>query len=158
MKYHILHDFRSSTPFTEKSCDHFKDLHKLELLTNFDVIRGYSHLFRKNVRFKTFVTLIIELLNFSNICSRSIKFQNVLKREASKFLKFQQSRLRHKIEISPQETYKAENFIFRTSIGHYSMTKRISEIYSNIREATNIYNVGDKSFETDFKIYRTGSC
>ena len=37
MKYHILHDFRISTPFEEKSSDHFKDLHKLKLLTNFDV-------------------------------------------------------------------------------------------------------------------------
>ena len=37
MKYHILHDFISSTPFEEKSSDHFKDLHKIELLTNFDV-------------------------------------------------------------------------------------------------------------------------
>ena len=37
MKYHILHDFRTSTPFEEKSSDHFKDLHKLRLLTNFDV-------------------------------------------------------------------------------------------------------------------------
>ena len=35
MKYHILHDFRTSTPIKEKSSDHFKDLH--ELLTNFDV-------------------------------------------------------------------------------------------------------------------------
>ena len=37
MKYHILHDFRTSTPFIEKSPDHFKDLHEMELLTNFDV-------------------------------------------------------------------------------------------------------------------------
>ena len=37
MKYHILHHFRTSTPFKEKSSDHFKDLHKIELLTNFDV-------------------------------------------------------------------------------------------------------------------------
>ena len=32
MEYHILHDFRTSTPFKEKSSNHFKDLH-----TNFDV-------------------------------------------------------------------------------------------------------------------------
>ena len=38
MKYPVLHDFMSSTPFEEKSSDHFKDLHKLELLTNFDII------------------------------------------------------------------------------------------------------------------------
>ena len=35
MKYHVLRDFMSSTPFEEKSSDHFKDLHKMELLTNF---------------------------------------------------------------------------------------------------------------------------
>ena len=29
MKYHILHDVRTSNPFNEKSSDHFKDLHKL---------------------------------------------------------------------------------------------------------------------------------
>ena len=42
MKYHILHRFRTSTPFKEKSSDHFKDLHKMELfddnLTSF--LRG----------------------------------------------------------------------------------------------------------------------
>ena len=37
MKNHILHDFRTSTPFKEKSADHFKDLHKLKLVTDFDV-------------------------------------------------------------------------------------------------------------------------
>ena len=37
MKYHILRDYRTSTPFKGKSFDHFKDLHKLRLLTNFDV-------------------------------------------------------------------------------------------------------------------------
>ena len=37
MKYHILHDLRTSTPFKEKSSDHFKDLHKMELLTHFDI-------------------------------------------------------------------------------------------------------------------------
>ena len=36
MKYHVLHDFIISAPFKEKSSDHFKDLHKMELLTNFD--------------------------------------------------------------------------------------------------------------------------
>ena len=36
MKYHIFNDFRTSTPYKEKSSDHFKDLHKLELLKNFD--------------------------------------------------------------------------------------------------------------------------
>ena len=33
MKYHVLHDFITSTPLEEKSSDHFKDLHKMELLT-----------------------------------------------------------------------------------------------------------------------------
>ena len=37
MKYHILHDFGSSTPFKEKSSDRSKDLYKLKLLTNFDI-------------------------------------------------------------------------------------------------------------------------
>ena len=37
MKYHVLDDFITSTPFEEKSSDHFKDLHKMELLTNFDI-------------------------------------------------------------------------------------------------------------------------
>ena len=37
MKYHVLHDFITSTPFEEKSSDHFKDYHKTSLLTNFDV-------------------------------------------------------------------------------------------------------------------------
>ena len=36
MKYHILHHFRTSALFKEKSSDHFKDLHKMELFTNFD--------------------------------------------------------------------------------------------------------------------------
>ena len=30
-KYHILHDFRTSTPFKENSSDHFKDLHKMSI-------------------------------------------------------------------------------------------------------------------------------
>ena len=33
-----LHDFRIFIPFEEKSSDHFKDLHKLKFLTNFDDI------------------------------------------------------------------------------------------------------------------------
>ena len=37
MEYHSLHHFRTSTPFKEKSSDHFKDLHRLKLLTNLDV-------------------------------------------------------------------------------------------------------------------------
>ena len=37
MKYHVLHDFVTSTPFEEKSSDHRKDLHKIELLKNFDI-------------------------------------------------------------------------------------------------------------------------
>ena len=37
MKYHVLHDFITSTPFKEKSSHHFKDLHKMELLTNFSL-------------------------------------------------------------------------------------------------------------------------
>ena len=37
MKYHVLHDLITSTPFEEKSSDHFKVRHKMELLTNFDI-------------------------------------------------------------------------------------------------------------------------
>ena len=37
MKYHVLHDFITSTPFEEKSPGHFKDLHTIELLINFDL-------------------------------------------------------------------------------------------------------------------------
>ena len=37
IKYDILQDFRTSIPFKEKSSDHFNDLHKLNLLTNFYV-------------------------------------------------------------------------------------------------------------------------
>ena len=37
MKYHILHVFRTSIEFIKKSSDHFKDIHKLKLLTSFDV-------------------------------------------------------------------------------------------------------------------------
>ena len=35
MKYHIFHDFRTSTSFKEKFCDHV--LHELKALTNFNV-------------------------------------------------------------------------------------------------------------------------
>ena len=37
MKYRILHDFKTSTPFKEKSSDHFEDLYKPEHLTNSDI-------------------------------------------------------------------------------------------------------------------------
>ena len=37
MKYHTSHDFRTLSPFREKSSDHSKDLNKLNFLTNFDV-------------------------------------------------------------------------------------------------------------------------
>ena len=37
MKYHILHYFRTSIPFKEKSSDYFNCLDKMELFTNFDV-------------------------------------------------------------------------------------------------------------------------
>ena len=35
--YHILHDFRTSTSFSEKFSANFKVLYKLKLLINFDV-------------------------------------------------------------------------------------------------------------------------
>ena len=37
MKYHILHEFRASTPFKEKLSDNFKTLHELNLVTKFDL-------------------------------------------------------------------------------------------------------------------------
>ena len=37
MKYHVLRDFITCTFFEEKSSDHFKDLHRMKLLTNFDI-------------------------------------------------------------------------------------------------------------------------
>ena len=37
MKYHILQDLRTCTPFKEKSSDYLKHFHKLKILTNFDV-------------------------------------------------------------------------------------------------------------------------
>ena len=37
MKYNILHVFRTSTAFKEKSSDHFKDIYQLKLVTNCDV-------------------------------------------------------------------------------------------------------------------------
>ena len=37
IKYHILHDFRTSNPFNEKQSQYFKDLYRLTLLTNLDV-------------------------------------------------------------------------------------------------------------------------
>ena len=38
MKYHILHDFRTSTSFKENSSDKIIDYYKLKLLAKFDVI------------------------------------------------------------------------------------------------------------------------
>ena len=37
MNYHVFHDFITFPPFEEKSSDHCTDLHKMELLTNFDI-------------------------------------------------------------------------------------------------------------------------
>ena len=37
MKCHILHAFGTSTAFSGKFSDHFKDIYKLKLLTSFDV-------------------------------------------------------------------------------------------------------------------------
>ena len=36
MKCHILCDFRTSNLCKEKSFEHFRNIHKLKLLTNFD--------------------------------------------------------------------------------------------------------------------------
>ena len=51
MKYHVLHDFITSTHFDERPSDRFKDLHKLELLTNFDISLT-SFLGRRSYDFK----------------------------------------------------------------------------------------------------------
>ena len=56
MRYDILHDFRTSTPFDENSSDHFKDLYKLKLLTNFDVNMTSS---RVRVMNYTFIIFLI---------------------------------------------------------------------------------------------------
>ena len=37
MKYRIFQVLKSSIEFIKKSCDHFKDIYKLKLLTSFDV-------------------------------------------------------------------------------------------------------------------------
>ena len=37
MEYHVLHDFINSVSFGEEFSDHFKDIYKLKLLTNFDI-------------------------------------------------------------------------------------------------------------------------
>ena len=37
MKYHIVHHSRTPISFKEKPTNHCKDLHKLKLVTNFDV-------------------------------------------------------------------------------------------------------------------------
>ena len=37
MEYNVLHGFITSTPFEEKSSDHFNDIYKLKLVTNFDI-------------------------------------------------------------------------------------------------------------------------
>ena len=37
MKYHVLYVFITSTALKEKSSDHFKDIYKMKLVTNFDV-------------------------------------------------------------------------------------------------------------------------
>ena len=37
MKYRILHNFGTSAQSKRKFSDHFKNLHKLKFLTNFDV-------------------------------------------------------------------------------------------------------------------------
>ena len=37
MKYHILYYLRASTSYEGKSSNHFKDLQKMKLMTNFDV-------------------------------------------------------------------------------------------------------------------------
>ena len=56
------------------------------------------------------------------------------KQKAQKILKFQESQGRQKIEVFPQGTYKAQNFLPKTSTIIYSITKRISTIYQLKRE------------------------
>ena len=95
------------------------------------------------VHFRSFVTWIIKLNNFFNICSRGI-IQSVVERfwvgqiqykqKAQKILKFQQPQGRQKIKVFPQGTYMAQNFIPKTSTILYSITKGISKIYQLERE------------------------
>ena len=90
------------------------------------------------VCFKSFVTKIIKLHNFFDICGRCIiesiverfftrQFQ--YKQKAQKILKFQRSQGRQKIKAFPQGTYMAQNFIPKTSATAYSIPKGISKIY-----------------------------
>ena len=48
MKYHILQVFRTSIEFIKKPSDHFKDIDKLKVLTNYDL---YMTSFLKGVPF-----------------------------------------------------------------------------------------------------------
>ena len=57
MKYHIFHDFRTSTPFKKRSSDRFKDLHKLKLLRSFDVSLASFQGVIDHVLLSAFVTL-----------------------------------------------------------------------------------------------------
>ena len=59
IKYHTLHDFGTSIPFTETPSDHFKDLYKLKLLTNSGVnLISYLRGVMDNVLHIKFVTLL----------------------------------------------------------------------------------------------------
>ena len=100
------------------------------------------------VCFKSFVTWIIKLHNFFNICSRGT-IENVASRfwvgqlqykhKAQEILKFQWSQRRQKIKVLPQD------FIPKTSTILYSITKEISKIYHiNLKES----NGSLKSFKS----------
>ena len=94
------------------------------LLTPVWLVFMLRYFFQSTVCFKSFVTWIIKLYNFFNICIRGI-IQSVMekfwagqlqyKQKAQKILKFQRSQGRQKIKVFPQGTYMAQNFISKTS-------------------------------------------
>ena len=61
MTYHNFHDFRTPTPFKEKPSDHFKYLHKLKLLTDFDVNLTSLPGELEILRLKDYSILLIEI-------------------------------------------------------------------------------------------------
>ena len=128
-------------------CKHKHSLTKIKIPHIVALLNGTK------VCFKSFVTYIIKLHNFFNICSRGIiqsaveRFrvgQLQYKQEAQKILKFQRSQGRQKIKVFPHSTYMAQNFIPKTSTILYSITKRISKIY----QLESCLNGSPKSFKS----------
>ena len=75
MKCQILHDFGTSTKFKEKFSDNFKELHKLKLLTNFDVnLTSFLGEVINNVFNVNFVTPTGDEVRFPTKFVRSFSF------------------------------------------------------------------------------------